>query len=128
MIKILQLVLISSLFISCTLLNNENQQKNNLDEVYLGMTVESVLEKLDIDISQLSFVQEPPFIYRAITATLKDSTEIGISFERTLANIDDLSKETGLSIVSKLKINGFAWKNPKGESKILGNRPQFWLD
>ncbi len=66
-------------------------------------------------------------IYRAITATLKDSTEIEISFKRTLANQKDMSIETGMKLLGKLKINGFAWKNKIGVSKIIGEHPKFWI-
>ncbi len=92
------------------------------------MTVEKVIEKLNIENSELFIIQEPPLIYRGINATLKDSTEIGISFKRTPANHNDISKENGLEIVKKLKITGFAWKKKNGESGIIGEQPKFWIE
>lgn len=99
---------------------------NNLDEIQLGMTVEEVIGKLNLEKSELILIQEPPLIYRGISAILKDSTKVAISFERTSANPNDISKENGMKTVSQLKINGFAWKKKNGKSEMIGNRPKFW--
>ncbi|GET23294.1 hypothetical protein CLV93_103165 [Prolixibacter denitrificans] len=92
------------------------------------MTVENVIETLNIETSDLYIIQEPPLIYRGITATLDDSTEIAISFERTPANHHDISKEKALETIKKLKIDGFAWKEKNGNGGIKGNRPIFWVE
>ena len=115
------------LLISLNSCMTSNRGLNSYENVELGMSVEEVVEILNISNKDLYIIQEPPLIYRAITATLKDSTEIGISFKRTLANPKDMSIETGMKLVGKLKINGFAWKNKNGVSKIIGEHPKFWI-
>ena len=90
------------------------------------MTVESVIKMLNTNTSDIHIIQEPPLIYRGIRATLNDTVEIGISFERTPANQDDISKEKGLEIVKPLKITGFVWKTTNGESTLIGDKPKFW--
>lgn len=101
---------------------------NKVEEVEIGMTVEEVVKILNIKNANLHIIQEPPLIYRGINATLTDSTKIAISFERTPANPKDISEKTGMKIVSKLKIKGFAWKKKNGESKIIGEHPKFWIE
>jgi hypothetical protein len=123
-IKYQILILLISLN-SC--LNSKNKM-NKIEEVELGMTVEEVVKILNIKNTDLYIIQEPPLIYRGINATLTDSTDIAISFERTPANPKDISKKTGIKIVSKLKIKGFAWKKKNGESKIIGDHPKFWIE
>jgi len=104
------------------------EEMNKVKEIKLGMTVEKVLEILNIEDADLYIVDEPPLIYRGIHATLKDSTEIAVSFKRTPANLDDISKENSLKLVKKLRIDGFAWKKKNGESEIIGQRPKFWIE
>lgn len=119
----IQILFIFLLSYSC---GNSNRVTNNFDKIELGMTVENVIKTLKIETSDLYIIQEPPLIYRGINATINDSTEIGISFERTPANPDDISKEKGLEILKDLRINGFAWKIKNGESKVIGEKPKFW--
>ena len=119
--------LIISIILACSsFFTNSKLVENNIDKIKIGMTVEEVIGILDIKTSDLYIIQEPPLIYRGITATLNDSTEIGISFERTPANPDDISNEKGFEMVKDLKINGFAWKIKNGESKVIGEKPKFW--
>ena len=101
---------------------------NKVEEVEIGMTVEEVVKILNIKNANLHIIQDPPLIYRGINTTLTDSTKIAISFERTPANPIDISEKTGMKIVSKLKIKGFAWKKKNGESKIIGEHPKFWIE
>lgn len=114
--------------IALTIFYSCNSSKNVTDEIKLGMTVETVIKKLNIENSELHLIQEPPLIYRGIKATLKDSTLIEISFNRTPANYNDISKEKGLEIVSKLDIIGFAWKMKNGESGKIGKQTKFWIE
>lgn len=118
------ILIVLTLIYSCS----SSSSKKEINEIELGMTVETVIEKLNIENSELFIIQEPPLIYRGINATLKDSTEISISFERIPANHNDISKEKGLEIVKKLKITGFAWKKKNGESGIIAEQPKFWIE
>jgi len=119
----IQIFIIFLISFSC---GNSNRATNDLDKIKLGMTVENVIKALKIETSDLYLIQEPPLIYRGINAKINDSIEIGITFERTPANPDDISNEKGLEIVNDLKINGFAWKIKNGESKVIGEIPKLW--
>ena len=118
------MVILTTIF-ACS---NSKKDINDLNEIELGMSVEKVVEKLNLELNDLHIIQEPPLIFRGIHATLSDSTRIGISFERTYADPDNLSKDSIMKIIADLKIKGFAWKKANGEGKIIGTRPQFWID
>ncbi|NOS92915.1 MAG: hypothetical protein HOP30_13405 [Cyclobacteriaceae bacterium] len=120
-----QILTLLIFFTSCSTSKSELNDINNIE---IGMTVNEVIGQLKINDSDLYIIQEPPLIYRGINAVVHDSIEIGISFERTPANPNNISKKKGLEIVKNLKINGFAWKIKNGEGKVIGERPKFWTE